>query len=53
LRTKDDLLAIQKGLKDGTIEVIASDHARTVPWKKKWNLTWRPWGSSAWKPPFP
>ena len=27
LRTKDDLLAIQKGLKDGTIDVIASDHA--------------------------
>jgi dihydroorotase len=27
LRTKDDSLAIQKGLKDGTIEVIASDHA--------------------------
>ena len=27
LRTKEDLLAIQKGLKDGTIEVIASDHA--------------------------
>jgi dihydroorotase len=27
LRTKDDLLAIQKGLKDGTLEVIASDHA--------------------------
>ncbi len=27
LRTKEDLLAIQKGLKDGTIEAIASDHA--------------------------
>ncbi|OGP50919.1 MAG: dihydroorotase [Deltaproteobacteria bacterium RBG_13_43_22] len=27
LRTKNDLQAIQKGLKDGTIEVIASDHA--------------------------
>jgi dihydroorotase len=27
LRTKEDLLAIQKGLKDGTIDVIASDHA--------------------------
>lgn len=27
LRTKDDCLAVQKGLKDGTIDVIASDHA--------------------------
>ena len=27
LRTQEDLLAIQKGLKDGTIEAIASDHA--------------------------
>lgn len=27
LRTKEDLLALQKGLKDGTIDVIASDHA--------------------------
>jgi dihydroorotase len=27
LRTKDDVLAIKQGLKDGTIDVIASDHA--------------------------
>jgi dihydroorotase len=27
LRTKEDLLALQKGLKDGTIDAIASDHA--------------------------
>jgi dihydroorotase len=27
LRTKDDVLAIREGLKDGTIDVIASDHA--------------------------
>ena len=27
LRSKDDLLAIKQGLKDGTIDVIASDHA--------------------------
>lgn len=27
LRTKEDVLAIKEGLKDGTIEVIASDHA--------------------------
>ena len=27
LRTKDDVLAIKEGLKDGTIDVIASDHA--------------------------
>lgn len=35
LRTKDDLLAIQKGLKDGTIEVIASDHAPQSPLEKE------------------
>ncbi|HAZ10854.1 MAG TPA: dihydroorotase [Candidatus Omnitrophica bacterium] len=27
LRTKDDVLAIKEGLRDGTIDVIASDHA--------------------------
>ncbi len=27
LRTKDDILAIKQGLKDGTIDAIASDHA--------------------------
>ncbi|MCX7769907.1 MAG: dihydroorotase [Proteobacteria bacterium] len=27
LRNKDDILAIREGLKDGTIDVIASDHA--------------------------
>lgn len=27
LRTKEDILAIKEGLKDGTIDVIASDHA--------------------------
>jgi dihydroorotase len=35
LRTKDDLLAIQKGLKDGTIEAIASDHAPHSPLEKE------------------
>lgn len=27
LRTKDDVLAVREGLRDGTIDVIASDHA--------------------------
>jgi len=35
LRTKNDLLAIQKGLKDGTIDVIASDHAPHSPLEKE------------------
>ncbi|MEW6188163.1 MAG: dihydroorotase [Thermodesulfobacteriota bacterium] len=35
LRGKEDLLAIQKGLKDGTIEVIASDHAPHNPLEKE------------------
>ena len=35
LRTQNDLLAVQKGLKDGTIEVIASDHAPHSPLEKE------------------
>lgn len=35
LRTKVDLLAIQKGLKDGTIDCIASDHAPHSPLEKE------------------
>jgi dihydroorotase len=35
LRTKNDLQAIQKGLKDGTIDVIASDHAPHSPLEKE------------------
>lgn len=35
LRTKEDLWAVQKGLKDGTIDVIASDHAPHSPLEKE------------------
>lgn len=35
LRTKEDLTAIQKGLKDGTLDVIASDHAPHSPLEKE------------------
>lgn len=35
LRTREDLLAVQKGLKDGTIDVIASDHAPHSPMEKE------------------
>jgi dihydroorotase len=35
LRTKEDLLAVQKGLQDGSIEVIASDHAPHNPLEKE------------------
>lgn len=35
LRTKEDLLAIQKGLRDNTIDCIASDHAPHSPLEKE------------------
>jgi dihydroorotase len=35
LRSREDLLAVQEGLKDGTIEVIASDHAPHDPLEKE------------------
>jgi dihydroorotase len=35
LRTREDLLAIQKGLRDNTIDCIASDHAPHSPLEKE------------------
>lgn len=37
LRSARDVEAVKSGLADGTIDVIASDHAPTLPWKRTWN----------------
>jgi dihydroorotase len=44
LRTKDDIAAIIEGLKDGTIEVLATDHAPHAPEKKLRELDKAPFG---------
>ena len=37
LRSYDDMVAIRNGIKDGTIDIIATDHA---PHSKKEKITW-------------
>lgn len=44
LRTEEDRLAIIDGLKDGTIEIIATDHAPHAPEEKAKELTQAPSG---------
>jgi dihydroorotase len=44
LRSEEDRLAIIEGLKDGTLEVIASDHAPHAPEKKTRELDLAPNG---------
>src|SRR5215475_10326057 len=44
LRTEDDVQALIEGLKDGTLEVIASDHAPHAPEKKMRELDLAPNG---------
>lgn len=44
LRTKADVEAVRKGLKDGTIDVIASDHAPHSPEKKDVEFNVAPFG---------
>jgi dihydroorotase len=44
LRTKDDIQAILAGLQDGTLEVIATDHAPHAPEKKMRELDQAPNG---------
>jgi dihydroorotase len=44
LRTQDDVLAILEGLKDGTLDVIATDHAPHAPEKKMRELDQAPNG---------
>ncbi len=44
LRTKEDIRAIEKGLKDGTIDVIASDHAPHLSTEKEFEYETAPFG---------
>ena len=44
LRTQEDVNEILKGLKDGTIDVIASDHAPHTPEKKNVEFDYAPFG---------
>lgn len=44
LRTKDDIAAILDGLRDGTIEILATDHAPHAPEKKSRELDQAPFG---------
>ncbi len=44
LRTKADVEAVIEGLKDGTIEVLATDHAPHAPEKKARELNLAPFG---------
>ena len=44
LRKKEDIKAIAKGLKDGTIDVIASDHAPHLSTEKEFEYEMAPFG---------
>jgi dihydroorotase len=44
LRTKDDVEAIKEGLRDGTIDVIASDHAPHTSEEKDVEFDYAPFG---------
>ena len=44
LRTKDDVKALKKGLKDGTIDVIATDHAPHLDNEKEKEFDHAPFG---------
>lgn len=44
LRTKEDVLALKKGLKDGTIDVIATDHAPHTIHEKEKEFDFAPFG---------
>ncbi|GMT42063.1 MAG: dihydroorotase [bacterium] len=44
LRTADDVAAIREGLKDGTIDAIATDHAPHAEWEKEVEIDQAPFG---------
>jgi dihydroorotase len=44
LRTREDVLAIKEGLRDGTIDVIATDHAPHATQEKQQDFTEAPFG---------
>jgi len=44
LRTADDVAAVKEGLKDGTIDAIATDHAPHARWEKELEIDKAPYG---------
>lgn len=53
LRTKEDIKAIEKGLKDGTIDVISSDHAPHLSTEKEFEYENAPFGMLGLQTTFP
>jgi len=53
LRTKEDVKALEKGLKDGTIDVIASDHAPHLSTEKELEYENAPFGMLGLQTAFP
>jgi dihydroorotase len=44
LRAADDVAAMKEGLKDGTIDAIATDHAPHAKWEKELEIDKAPYG---------
>ena len=53
LRSADDRAAVIEGLADGTLEILASDHAPIARMKRMLNSITRPLVLPAWKPSWP
>lgn len=53
LRTWQDVQAVKEGLRDGTIEVIATDHAPHAPHEKQLEFTEAPFGIIGLETAFP
>ena len=53
LRSEDDRQALIDGLRDGTIDCIATDHAPHAAEEKEVPFEEAAWGSPAWRPPSP
>lgn len=52
LRSKEDVEAIKEGLRDGTIDVIATDHAPHAPEEKDVEYDYAPFGISGFETAF-
>ena len=53
LRSPADREALLEGLADGTIDMIATDHAPHSAEEKSRGWRRAPWASWGWRPPFP
>ncbi len=53
LRSEEDRQALIQGLLDGTIDLIANDHAPHSEEEKSRGMEKAPFGIVAWKPRFP